>query len=102
MGISAVQKEDRLWVINLGERFDFGAVEEFRRSYESIPVANRMIVNIDFRATRYMDSSALGMLLNAKNHLKGDGENKVVLANCNDQIKKIFSISKFEKKFDIK
>lgn len=101
MGINAAKKDERSWVINLGERFDFGSVEDFRRSYESIPISSNMMISIDFRSTKYMDSSALGMLINAKSHLKGEGNNKVVLTNCNDQIKKIFSISKFEKKFDI-
>lgn len=101
MTVSAVKTDDRTWVIQLGERFDFGCVEDFRMSYESIPLDSRLDVRIDFRSTRYMDSSALGMLINAKNHLSSQGDNKVSLFNCNSQIKKIFSISKFEKKFNI-
>ena len=101
MSISVSKQDDRSWVIQLGERFDFGCVEDFRGSYESIPLNSKVTVRIDFRSTRYMDSSALGMLINAKNHLRGDGENNVILFNCNSQIKKIFSISKFEKKFNI-
>lgn len=100
MGITAVKQEERNWVISLSERFDFGCVEEFRRAYESIPIADRLILVVDFKNTRYMDSSALGMLINAKSHLSGEGT-KISLTHCNDQIKKIFSISRFEKKFDI-
>ncbi len=101
MSINAVKKDESNWVLNLGERFDFSSVEDFRRSYESIPTSKRITIMIDFKSTRYMDSSALGMLINAKNFLQGGNDNKVVLSNCNDQIRKIFSISKFEKKFNI-
>lgn len=101
MGIDVVKSDDRSWVIRLGERFDFGCVEEFRRSYESIPTEKHMAVNIDFKATKYIDSSALGMLINAKSHLQGDSDNRMTLSNCNSQIRKIFSISKFELKFNI-
>jgi len=99
--VKAVKKDDLTWVIQLSERFDFGCVEDFRSSYESIPLDKKVDVRIDFRATRYMDSSALGMLINAKNHLTKQSDIKVSLVNCNSQIKKIFSISKFEKKFKI-
>jgi anti-anti-sigma factor len=86
--------------IVLCERFDFKSVSMFRESYESFTdVKNKNIV-IDFRDTRYIDSSALGMLINAKTHLTDLGA-KVRLVNANEQIKKIFSISRFEKKFEI-
>lgn len=99
MGIR-VDEEGGNYSIILTERFDFGCVEQFRSAYESVTPKGRSIVTIDFKATKYIDSSALGMLINAKGHL-GDDEVKVVLANCNSQIKKIFSISRFDKKFDI-
>lgn len=100
MTISVANQADKNWVISLGERFDFGCVSDFRKCYESIPVRSQQKIIIDFRRTRYMDSSALGMLINAKAYL--NAENSVVsLENCNDQIKKIFSISRFDKKFDI-
>ncbi|MFT7560070.1 MAG: anti-anti-sigma factor [Flavobacteriales bacterium] len=86
--------------ISLSERFDFACVEEFRQSYESVSVVGKKAVVIDFRGTRYMDSSALGMLIDAKSHFS-QSDSKVTLLNCNDQIKKIFSISRFDKKFDI-
>lgn len=87
-------------VITLGERFDFGSVDKFRESYEGLGNVNRKTIVIDFINTRYMDSSALGMLINAKSFFK-DVDVKIKIVNANEQIKKIFSISRFDTKFDI-
>lgn len=87
-------------IIFLGERFDFGVVEQFRKSYETIGQTKNFLVSVDFSRTRYMDSSALGMLINAKTYLN-KGESKIKIINVNDKIRKIFTISRFEKKFEI-
>ena len=100
MAITLDNRSDTETLIVLDERFDFGSVEQFRKSYESIHKAMAKAVAIDFRNTRYMDSSALGMLLNAKGHFDDHGI-RVKIINANEQIKKIFSISRFEKKFEI-
>ncbi|WP_096084606.1 STAS domain-containing protein [Agaribacterium haliotis] len=86
--------------LKLGERFDFACVEEFRKCYESLEPQGRCLLVMDFANTKYMDSSALGMLINAKNHFSGQSV-KIMLRNCNAQIRKIFSISRFDLKFDI-
>lgn len=87
-------------IITLGERFDFGAVDQFRRGYEGLEKYSQKILVIDFCNTRYMDSSALGMLINARSYF-ADANVKIKIINTNEQIKKIFSISRFETKFDI-
>lgn len=100
MAITVTKGEGHEHVVALGERFDFGEVDEFRRCYEGINANERSSIVIDFRNTRYMDSSALGMLINLKKHFENSSA-KVSIANCNDQIRKIFSISRFDKKFNI-
>ena len=99
MGISTTANEKDLSIV-LAERFDFGEVDQFRRCYESLKVTKGKSVRIDFKNTRYMDSSALGMLINAKTYL-GGSDVRIKLVNANEQIKKIFSISRFDMKFDI-
>ncbi|MBX2858341.1 MAG: STAS domain-containing protein [Cellvibrionaceae bacterium] len=99
MSISTNSNEKGLSIV-LAERFDFGEVDRFRRCYESVKVPKGKSVKIDFKNTRYIDSSALGMLINAKDYL-GGSEVKIKLVNANEQIKKIFSISRFDMKFDI-
>ncbi len=95
-----IENQEEHQAIVLGERFDFESVGPFRGKYESLDNLPNQTVAIDFRNTRYIDSSALGMLINAKSYFSEKGV-KVKLINANDQIKKIFSISRFDKKFDI-
>ena len=99
MNIRVETKPDHSRIV-LGERFDFAAVDEFRKAYEGIGSGKFSFIDIDFKATRYMDSSALGMLINARGYFL-NSDTKLKLSNCNEQIKKIFSISRFDKKFDI-
>lgn len=86
--------------ISLDETFDFNCVEEFRRAYESISTSNPQTFIIDFRSTHYMDSSALGMLINMQKFWEGTC-NDIRIINANPQVKKIFAISRFDKKFTI-
>lgn len=84
----------------LDEVFDFKKVEEFRKSYEALDCSKLKLFKISFASTKYMDSSALGMLLNVQGHFK-DKDVKIKITNTKGQIKKILSISRFDKRFDI-
>ncbi len=86
-------------VIAIKGRFDFTSHQEFRSAYESL---DRMPSRycIDMRDTTYLDSSALGMLLLLRDHAGGDNAN-IKIANCGPDVKKILSISNFEKLFNI-
>lgn len=76
--------------------FDFNSVQEFRAAYSGDKTYKRY--TIDMAKVDHIDSSALGMLLNMK---KTVGENCVIsIVNCKPNIKKIFVISRFDKKFD--
>jgi anti-anti-sigma factor len=61
---------------------------------------NTVKVIIDLRETEYMDSSALGMLLNMKKSIENQ-VSTIEISNCQPQLKKILQISRFDKKFDI-
>lgn len=86
-------------VIELGDKFDFREVQDFRQAYMD-DVENVTKVVVDLRATEYMDSSALGMLLNMQKTLASHVENFSIV-NCRPQITKILKISRFDKKFNI-
>ena len=92
-------ENDELLVISIKGSFDFSMLDDFRVAYtREIDKSTRVI--IDMRDTLSINSSALGMLLNMQRHLdKADGEIKII--NCNDVVKKIFSITHFNKKFNI-
>ncbi|MFC3032386.1 STAS domain-containing protein [Pseudoalteromonas fenneropenaei] len=85
--------------IQIRGKFDFNLVQSFRQAYAELS-ANTEKVVIDLRETDYMDSSALGMLLNMKKTL-GDTVSSIHITNCRPQLKKILQISRFDKKFDI-
>lgn len=80
-------------------RFDFSSHQKFCESYESAsPVPECYIV--DMNAASYLDSSALGMLLLLRDYAGGDNA-KVSIINCNEDVRKILTISNFEQLFDI-
>lgn len=93
---STLSSDGKTLTINISGGFDFEVVQEFRDSYSDHKDIDYII---DMRATEHMDSSALGMLLNMRKSL-GDNT-KVSIINCRPQIKKILTISRFDKKFDI-
>ncbi len=86
-------------VIAIKDKFDFNLVQDFRSAYAEINPQTKK-VEIDLRETSYMDSSALGMLLNMHKALKGQVE-EISIRNANAQLKKILEISRFDKKFTI-
>ena len=93
---STLSSDGKNLTINISGRFDFEVVQEFRSAYAEHKDVNYVI---DMRSTEHMDSSALGMLLNMRKSL---GESaKISIINCRPQIKKILTISRFDKKFDI-
>jgi len=100
MSITCIGTGNKEVTLTLEETFDFNCVEKFRMAYEEIdPEACRKLV-IDMRKTHYMDSSALGMLINMQKYWLGRCEN-IRIVNSNPQIRKIFTISRFDKKFTI-
>lgn len=85
--------------INIDGRFDFSSHQEFRKAYEEANVQPASYV-VDMKSTTYLDSSALGMLLLLRDHAGGDSA-AISIVNCNDDVKKILTISNFEQLFDI-
>lgn len=76
-------------------QFDFNSVQDFRAAYDGEKKYRRYI--LDMSRVDHIDSSALGMLLNMKK-IVGEGV-EVHIRNCKPGIKKIFMISRFDKKF---
>ena len=80
-------------------RFDFSAHQEFRDAYEKSDDSVKSYV-IDMAKATYLDSSALGMLLLLRDHAGGDTA-QVRITRCNQDVKKILTISNFEQLFAI-
>ncbi|HHC71873.1 MAG TPA: anti-sigma factor antagonist [Thiotrichales bacterium] len=100
MSIEVRRSADRREVtISIGERFDFSEHKAFREAYRNDPPDARFRVNL--ASTRYLDSSALGMLLLLRKHAGGERA-QVVLEGMDDGVKKILEIANFDKLFEMK
>ncbi|EKE84274.1 STAS domain-containing protein [Idiomarina xiamenensis] len=86
-------------IITIKGRFDFSLVQEFRQAYASVGSQQPLVI-IDLRETEYLDSSALGMLLNMRKSL-GNSIQGVNLINCRPEVRRILEISRFDKMFVI-
>ncbi len=96
---SAAEDHDQLVTICIGERFDFSDHGSFRESYRSYAKSAKFV--IDMSGTTYMDSSALGMMLLLREHAGGD-KCDITIMGCKPEIKKILTISNFQKLFKIR
>jgi anti-anti-sigma factor len=90
---------DNQLTIKVSGKFDFSCHQDFRATYENLTEKPEAFV-VDMSETTYLDSSALGMLLLLRDFAGGDSA-KVILKNCNGEIKKILAISNFEQLFEI-
>lgn len=94
-----LSSDGKVLTIIMDEKFDFGKVQDFRNAYGS-DVENVQEIKVDLENTEYMDSSALGMLLNMRKSMS-DQVSTFKIVNCRPQVAKILKISRFDKKFDI-
>lgn len=98
MAVTAVTNGNSIIIKILG-RFDFSSHQEFRQIYEGVPDdVNKYVV--DMSEATYLDSSALGMLLLMRDHAGGDNS-QIDIKNCNEDVKKILTISNFGQLFNI-
>lgn len=91
--------DGKQFIIRVKGKFDFSMVQEFRQAYSEVGDQPVYII-IDFRETEYIDSAALGMLLNMRKALGGAAKS-IQLINCRPEIRKILDISRFDKLFQI-
>jgi len=86
--------------ISIDGNFDYTLYKGFRDAYQKglSEGVTKFILNLS--KTKYMDSSALGMLLVLKDR-SDYGNITVTIKNCNKEIKNILAISNFEKLFSI-
>ena len=100
MGIkSSVSEQGDELTIQIDGRFDFSAHQDFRRTYEELGTMPKTY-QIDMQGATYLDSSALGMLLLLRDFAGGDNAD-ITIKNCNDDVRKILTISNFQRLFTI-
>jgi anti-anti-sigma factor len=85
--------------IHISGRFDFSMHQVFMETYQQFPKGEKQFV-VDLDETEYMDSSAMGMLLQLREHAATD-QGHVKLIHANDTVRKILEIANFGKLFDM-
>lgn len=92
-------EDDETLTIAIEGRFDFSTHQAFRDAYEKNSDGVRRWV-VDMTSTSYLDSSALGMLLLLRDFAGGDAAD-IHIQNCNNDVRRILTISNFEQLFSI-
>ncbi len=101
MSVSAhYQSEEKTLTIQVEGDFNFKLVSDFRSVYKDMNNQSIKPV-VDLRETKHIDSAALGMLINLRNYFGGDNA-EVCILNCRPQIRKILTVARFDKLFEIK
>ncbi len=97
MAVTSTQTGDTVTIQVIG-RFDFATHRDFLNAYKDLPRGQKKFV-VDLSGTEYMDSSAMGMLLQLREH--GDKSQPVELINGNEGIREILRIANFDKLFKV-
>lgn len=97
MEINIVEAESGA-TIALKGRFDFQAQQEFRRSVDQVLKTGKNQLTVDLSEVNFIDSSALGMLLMARESCEKTG-GRVVLHHPQDYVSKILRLCQFDQLF---
>lgn len=101
MGISATASQDGAEIrIRISDRFDFNLHRDFRSAYERHGGSGARYV-LDLSDTSYLDSSALGMLLQLREHA-GGSKDAVNIVNASPGIREILQIANFDRLLTIR
>ena len=99
MAISIDQSADGPFVvIKVTGRFDFSCHQDFSETFRLYPPGEKGYV-VDLSEADYMDSSALGMLLQLREH--ADKSAGVSLINGSEGVNEMLLVASFDKLFDI-
>lgn len=85
--------------IHISGRFDFSAHQDFMRAYKEHPKDKKHFI-VDLSTAEYMDSSAMGMLLQLREY-SNKQSGGVVLRGGSGSIQEILRIANFGKIFTI-
>ena len=99
MAISSTESEDgEVVTIRVSGRFDFATHEAFLQAYRAYARGEKRYV-VDLKEAGYIDSSAMGMLLQLREY--SENANDVELMIGNDTVREILQIANFDKLFRV-
>ncbi|MES9992111.1 MAG: STAS domain-containing protein [Candidatus Thiodiazotropha sp.] len=94
-----ISPDDQRVTIVISGRFDFSVHQEFMQAYKAFPKGEKNYV-VDLTDADYLDSSAMGMLLQLREHSAKE-QDGVVLKNGNESVQDVLRIANFGKLFTI-
>lgn len=95
---STVSNDGSVVTIFVSGHFDFASHQDFMRAYKQHPRGEKSFV-VDLKNAEYMDSSAMGALLQLREYsAKG---RPTELVNSNEGVREILRIANFDKIFKI-
>jgi anti-anti-sigma factor len=99
MEINILEVEDAT-TIALKGRFDFQAHQQFRAAIDSLLKDGKSRLRVDLAEVNFIDSSALGMLLLARENCEKAGGN-VVLDRPQEYVNKVLMLCHFDQLFQV-
>lgn len=96
---STISKDNKQVTIKVSGRFDFSNHQDFIKAYKDHPRGEKNYI-VELSDAEYMDSSAMGMLLQLREHSTKQ-QDCVILINCNEAIQEILRIANFHKLFKV-
>ena len=100
MAITTTESADGTQVtIKINGRFDFEMHQDFSKSYKQYPKGEKAY-RVDLEQAEYMDSSAMGMLLQLREYSDKEAGG-VTLVNGNGGVKEILRIANFDRLFSM-
>jgi HptB-dependent secretion and biofilm anti anti-sigma factor len=97
LSVTTLENENAIKIV-MPECFNFSIHREFRQVYENNPRTMRYV--IDLAKTLYLDSSALGMLLQLR-EATGELDNAIRIINARDNVNEVLQIVNFDKMMQI-
>jgi anti-anti-sigma factor len=86
--------------VALKGRFDFQAHQDFRRTIDGLLKKGNAQLNVDLSAVNFIDSSALGMLLLARESCEKAG-GVITLERPQDYVDKVLKLCHFDQLFSV-
>ena len=86
--------------VALKGRFDFQAHQDFRRTIDGLLKRGKAQLNVDLSAVNFIDSSALGMLLLARESCEKAG-GVITLERPQDYVDKVLKLCHFDQLFSV-
>jgi anti-anti-sigma factor len=96
--VTTISSSNETVTVSIRGAFSFPMYKQFRELAQQLDTDKQFV--IDLAETTYMDSSALGILLQLRDEVDQETA-KIRIVNCRPEIRKILAIAHFDKIFDI-